>query len=286
MRQHPAVDENSRDAFEAALTHADGLETDAILSGDETVFLGHDSTQRGLGDQMHSVNVLAELLDPPSAARVGTRRLDQLPDAEVAGLRLKKGAEMGRLSDVFNLAAKHPGKIINIELKGDKAVEPVLKEINEAVAAGKVKKEQIILTSFNHPAILQAKKIDPSFKFGVIFTRVAAGDTRIFPWNANQESRYCACNEAALQSKLIRDINPDYFVLNSAAVTAGNVSLIQKYFPAAKVMFWTSNEEMPEDNKQLIGLLSDPLIGPAVEAVITDHPKQMADLLKAKGLRL
>ncbi len=50
-------------------------------------------------------------------------------------------------------------------------------------------------------------------------------------------------------------------------------------------MFWTTSEKLPEENKQIIKLLSDPTTGPAIEAVITDYPEQMAKLLTAKGLR-
>jgi glycerophosphoryl diester phosphodiesterase len=290
-RQRADVDENSLPAFRIALEQADGLEADAVISADKTVFLQHESGQRGLHPRLKhiawkSVYGLKNMLDAKSAKSVGERRLDQLSDKEIDSLRLAKGSKLPRLSELFNLAAQHPGKTINIELKGEDMVEAVLKEINSAVDAGKIRKEQVILTSFNHPAIAKVKQLEPGLKTGLIFSRNPSIDPRMFPWSCNKESRYVHFNRHALRSKRVRDIAPDFFVLNAEAVTAKNVALIRKRFPAAKIMFWMSDEPQPEKNEKLMKMLADNRIAPVIEAVISDHPAEMAKMLKARGLKI
>jgi glycerophosphoryl diester phosphodiesterase len=289
-RQRADVDENSLPAFRIALDQADGLEADAVVSADKAVYLQHESGQPYLHPRLKrvagkSVYALKKMLDAKSAEVVGDRRLDQLSDKEINSLRLAKGSKLPRLSELFNLAAQHPGKTINIELKGENTVEAVVREINSAVAAGKIKKEQIVLSSFDHTAVARAKQLEPGIKCGLIFARLPSFDSRMFPWSGNKESRYVHFNRRALRSKRVRDIAPDFFILNGKMVTAKNVRLIRNRFPAAKIMFWMT-EPMPEKNAQLMNILTDKRIAPAIEAVITDHPGEMVKILKSKGLRI
>jgi len=287
LRSHPEIDENSAAAFEAGLKAADGIETDAVVSADGTVFLGHDVTQKYAPHAFsRSVYVFKDLLDKKSAVIVGERRIEQLSDSEIDQLRLKKGAKVPRLAELFNQVAKHPGKTINIEVKGEKVIEPLIAEINKAVAAGQITKDQIVLTSFNHPAIQKARELAPDIRCGLIFSGSSHYDSRIFPWSGNKDSRYVEFNKGSLKSKLINEIAPEFFVLKASEVTEKNISLLREHFPKAKVMFWTSAEKLPEQNSQIVETLSNPKIAPAIEAVITDYPEQMVKLLQAKGLRV
>ena len=286
LRQHPEIDENSTQAFAAGFSGADGIETDAVVSKDGTVFLAHDVTQKYIPRVFsRSRYIFKDLLDKASAAIVGKRRIEQLTDKELAGLTLQKGGKVGRLSEVFSLAAQHPGTTVNIEVKGEHAIGPIVDEINKAVATGQVTKDQIILTSFNHPAIVKAEELAPEIRRGLVFSGSSRYDSRIFPWSGNKQSRYIAFNEKALQSKLTRDAAPEFFVLKAAAVTGENIDLLRKHFPQGKVMFWTSNEALPEQNAAVLKTLTDPRIAPVIEAVITDYPEQMNKLLKAKRLK-
>jgi glycerophosphoryl diester phosphodiesterase len=285
LRQHAEIDENSAKAVEVAFATADGAEIDGAQSRDGTVFLSHETMQKYSKHLFsRSRYVFSEHLDAASAAAVGKRRIEQLTAAELKGLTLKKGGKVGQLSEVFRLAAQYPGKMINIEVKGEHAVEPIIREINQAVASGQITKEQVILTSFNHPAILKARELAPEIRRGLIFSGSSRFDWRIFPWSGNWKSRYIVFNEKALKSKRTQKIAPEFFVLKAAAVTPENIELLRKHFPAGKVMFWTTNEPLPEQNDHVIKVLTDPRIAPAIEAVISDHPEQMVKLLKAKGL--
>jgi glycerophosphoryl diester phosphodiesterase len=287
LRQHAEIDENSAKAFEVAFATADGAEIDGVQSKDQTVFLAHETSQKYVPHGLsRSFYVFKEHLDALSATILGKRRIEQLTDKELGELTLKKGGKVGRLSEVFKLAAQHPGKTINIEVKGENAIGPIINEINQAVAAGQVTKDQIILTSFNHPAILKAKELAPDIRRGLIFSGSSRYDSRIFPWSGNKESRYVAFNEKSLKSKLTQEIAPEFFVLRAPAVTAKNVELLRRHFPQGKVMFWTTNEKLPEENTHVLKVLTDPRTRDAIEAVITDYPEQMTKLLKTKGLYL
>jgi glycerophosphoryl diester phosphodiesterase len=287
LRQHPEVDENSAKAFEVALKTADGIETDAAVSADKTVFLSHEITQKYVpGLISRSLYVFSQFLDKASAAIVDKRRLEEVSDSEVDSLRLKKGAKIPRLSELFNQAAQYPDKTINIELKGEGTVEAVIKEIKKAVAAGQITKDQIILTSFNHLAIQKARELDPDIKCGLIFSGSAKFDSRIFPWSDNEDSHYVEFNKEALDSKIVKDINPEFFILKAEAVTPENIKMLKEKFDKAKIMFWMTKEKAPEENSEVVKILSDPEIAPVVEAVITDYPKQMTKMLKEKGLKI
>lgn len=286
-RQHPTIDENSEQSIALGLATADGIETDAVVSKDGTVFLSHDTTQKFVHKIFsRSFYVFKEHLNAASAAIVGKRRIEQLTDKELEGLTLEKGGTVGKLSDVFALAAQHPDKTINIEVKGENAIEPIIEEIKQAVAAGQVKEEQIILSSFNHPAILKAKELAPNIKRGLIFSGSSRFDSRIFPWSGNKKSRFVEFNEKALKTKMTHEAGADYFVLRAAAVTPENIALLRKHFPQGKVMFWTTNEKPPEQNEHVVKVLTDPRTKDAIAGVISDFPEQMNKVLKAKGLKI
>lgn len=266
LRRDKQITENSLPAFEVAFKVADGLETDAAVSQDGTVFLVHEISQFYIPHLVsHSRYVLREHLDKKSAAIVGNRRLEQMPDTEIEKLRLRNGEKLPRLSELFTLAARYPEKTMNIELKGEGTVEAVLREINKAVTDGHIKKSQIILTSFDHAAIQKAKQLEPALKYGLIFSRASS---LIYPWSKNKTSCYVIFNAATLKSQNIQNIYPDYFVLNAREITAANIALLRKNFPYAKMMFWTSKEKQPSVKGR--NLCSDPVI----EAVITDYPRQ------------
>ncbi|MBI3440694.1 MAG: glycerophosphodiester phosphodiesterase [Proteobacteria bacterium] len=283
QRRRRGVDENSLPAFAAALNDADGVETDASASADKTVHLVHDITPRYIPHVFwRSVYELRARLNKAAAHLAGTRRIDQLSDNDIDQLRLKKGGKLPKLSELFALAAKHPGKTIDIELKGDNSVQYVLDEINRAESAGHIKKEQIILTSFNHAAIEEARRREPAIKCGLIFSDV---DAEIYPWSGDKTKRYVALTEETLNSQRVKSIKPEFFVMSARHVTEKNIARIHRLFPQAKIMFWTSLEKHPKKNHRLLKMLANPNIAPHIEAIITDFPGQMAAALKKKGFR-
>jgi glycerophosphoryl diester phosphodiesterase len=284
VRQRKTIDENSVPAFEKALEKADGVETDATLSSDKTPFLCHELLNINIPHiYSRSIPALKRHLNRASAKTAAGRRLDQMMAAEIDALTLKKGATLPRLSALFNQAARHPGKLLNIELKGHGTVGPVIDEIHKAVAEGKVNKDQIILTSFNHDVIAEARRLDPEIKNGFIFSRADLRDTRIYPWLPDKSGRYAALNENTLTGKAAQQAKPDYFVMEEGRLAARGIAQIRKHFPNAKIAIWTTKN--PERNRRLEKNLKNPAIGPHIDTIITDFPEEMVKVLEKKGLR-
>lgn len=282
-RQRKGVDENSVPALEIGFTEGDGIETDVVLSADNIPIVCHE--QRSLVIPRlysRSIAALKRHLNKASAKLVGKKRLDEMTAAEISQLRLKNGSEIPQLSALFALAARHPGKTIDIELKAPGTAAPVIAEIHKAVAAGQIKKEQVVLTSFEHEAIAEAKRLDPDIKCGFIIARKDQHARRIYPWTGNK-SRYSALTDKMLTGADAKTAQPDYFIMTPAQVSAKGVKKIRQHFPGAKVMLWSSRK--PEKYRRLEKVLKDPAIGPHVEAVITDFPGRMAKELKKKGLK-
>ena len=284
VRQRKDIDENSLPAFERALQEADGLETDAAVSKDGTAYLVHEISQLTIPHLYARARyALKEHLDKVSKKLLGKKRLDQLADKDVDALRLKKGGKLPRLSELFDLAAKYPGRTINIELKGHNSVGRVIDEINAAIKAKKITKEQVVLTSFDHQSIKKAREIDPEIKVGFIFARYSKGRTRIYPWTDNKVSRYIQFSNKALASKTAKEVNPDYFVMTAGALSVRRLRKLRKAFPNAKVMLWTTKK--PESDRALKKKLKNPEIAGSVDTIITDFPEKMVKMLKKSGLR-
>lgn len=284
LRQDKDMDENSLAAVEAAFRYADGVEIDVSVSAEDTPYLVHDI---GRGVLSRSAYILRRQLDRPSAKAAGKKRLDQMKDREIDALRLKKGAKLAKLSEVFALASRYPGKTINIELKGEGSAGPVMKALRKAIDAGQVARDQIIITSFDHKAVLEAKQKDPAIKCGLILASSARGKAAIFPWSGDAAinprgdaaRRYRAHNKKTLTSALAKSISPDYFVMAAGDVDAAKAAEIRAHHPQAKLMVWTSREKPPSRNGRVSRLLGDPDIRPHLDTVITDYPRQMKKLL-------
>ncbi|MEZ0224253.1 MAG: glycerophosphodiester phosphodiesterase [Alphaproteobacteria bacterium] len=283
VRQRKDIDENSLPAFEKAFQNSNGIETDAAVSGDGTTYLVHDVSQFAIPHLYARARyALKEHLDKISAKLMGKKRLDQVKDNEIDKLRLKKGGKLPKLSELFDLAAKYPGKTINIELKGHNSVGPVLAEINAAIKSKKIKKSQIILTSFDHLSIKKVRELDPEIKCGFIFARYSKGRTRIYPWTDNKISRYIQFSKKVLKSKTAKEVNPDYFIMTAGAISTRKMKQLHKFFPNAKIMLWTTKK--PEKDRALNKKLKNKEITPHIEAIITDFPEKMAKHLAKKGL--
>lgn len=284
VRQHKGTDENSLPAFERALNESDGIETDAVVSRDKTPYLCHEPRMINIpGIYTRTTSSLKRHLNRASAKLAGGKRIDQMESKDVDGLKLKKGSKLPRLSALFALAQLHPGKILDIELKGYGIAAPVIAEIHKAVAEGKITKDQVILTSFDHAALAEARKIDPDIKCGMIFSRTDMRDKPIYPWEKESTRNYAALDEETLTGKNAREAKPDYFVMTARTLSVENIEKIRKHHPNAKIMIWTTKK--PESDRILQKRLNEPAIVRHLDAIITDFPAKMTGMLKKRGLR-
>ncbi|TNE29049.1 MAG: hypothetical protein EP349_07050, partial [Alphaproteobacteria bacterium] len=280
QRHDKATDDNSLAAFETAFKNCDGIETDVSVSAEDTPFLIHDIGRLKIPKLYdRTVNMLKYCLDRASSKKLKGRRIDQINDDEIDTLRLKKGAKVPRLSELFALAAKYPGKEIDIELKGADALRPVLKEIDKAVKKGQIKRSQITLTSFDIHAIAEAAQLAPDLRRGIIFSGKGKANTPIHPWSQNGKNRfYTGFNSAAVKSGIMKTAAPDVAVMHASNLNAKKIKMLKTHFPNIKIAIWESAKKPPAKNKALKKLLSDPKTAPHISAVITDHPKELAKM--------
>lgn len=284
VRQHKGIDENSNPAFERALEESDGIETDAVVSADKSVYLCHEVGSIGIPHVFHRSRIkLRKYLNKASAKLVGKKRIEQLDDKTIDALSLKNGAPMPTLAQLFALAAKHPGKIFNIELKGNNSVEPVLKEIAKAIKSGKIKTEQIVITSFDHHAIAKARVLAPMFKYGLICSQ---GDrrSRIYPWTDNKESRFAGFSDKTFKGKEAQIAQPDFFVVTARNFSLKGLRRMKKQFPKAKIMIWSSRR--PGHDRLLEKRLKNKEMAAEIDTIISDFPAKMVEHLKKKGFRV
>jgi len=282
LRHDKQTDDNSLVAFEAAFKDSDGIETDVSISADGTPFLIHDIGRLNIRKiYSRTINMLKYCLDRASEKKLKGRRIDQIPDAEIDTLRLKKGSKIPRLSELFNLAAKYPGKHIDLELKGSDTLQPVLKEIDRAVKKGQITRDQITLTSFDHHAIAEAAQHAPDIRRGVIFSGKGKSNTPIYPWSKNGKKRYyISFNDKAISGKTMKSAAPDVAVMHASAINIKKIKSLKSQFPSIKIAIWESSKKPPSKNKTLKKVLSHPKIAPHIDAVITDHPAELKKLSK------
>lgn len=284
VRQHKDTDENSIPAFERALNESDGIETDVVVSRDKTPFLCHETRQITIPRlYTRATSSLKRHLNRASAKLARGKRIDQMASNDVDCLKLKKGSKLPRLAELFALAQLHPGKILDIELKGYGTTAPVIAEIHKAVSEGKITKEQVILTSFDHAALAEARNIDPEIKCGMIFSRRDMQNKPIYPWEKESARAYAPLDEKTLTGKNAKEAKPDYFVMTARTLSVANINKIRKHHPNAKIMIWTTKK--PERDRILQKRLSDPAIVRHLDTIITDFPAKMTGMLKKRGLR-
>ena len=156
--------ENTLEAFELAQKMgADGVELDVHLTRDGELVVAHDETVDRVSDGSGWIRDmrLAEL------KRLHfNKTFPQYTDARIPTLR-----------EVFELL-KPSGMEINIELKNSYIDYPDLElRVIELIHTDYIA-EKIIFSSFNHHSMLRVKKLDPSFRCGLLYEA-----NLVEPWN-------------------------------------------------------------------------------------------------------
>ncbi len=220
--------QNSRAAFQLALAHADGLETDACCSRDGEVFLIHDEG-----------NGLAPYLTPESSTLAGSRRLDEMTSAEVRALRLRDGSPIPTLAETLALYQNAPGKLLNIELKGYQVLPAVLRTL---AASPPLPPDQIILSSFDHATLQEARQLAPQFRIGALFDATSASPTPMYPWHPDSSGTYTPLTTAALSSPLLQSLDPAFVIIPESDLTTATLHLVKTHLPTARLMAWECGE--------------------------------------------
>ena len=265
--------ENSLAALEDGLRQGDGIETDISASADGTAWIAHDVTVRYVPYAFtRSRYMLRDLLDGPSQRLAGAKRLEQMTDVQVSALRRADGGTLPRLSALFAIAARHPGKILNLELKGAGAADAAISDIRKAVAAGQVRTEQIIITSFDITALLRVRTRAPELACGLIVLPRGTRAARIYPWNKGSATLYRDFSAATLGDEDVQALRPDFIVARGAE--AADVAALTAALPAARLILWS------RDDAALVAAAQDNAVRPHIAAVIGSQPARLAALIR------
>jgi len=93
---------------------------------------------------------------------------------ELRALDAGNGERIPYLDEVLELAAGRAR--LNVELKGDGTVEPTVKLLQDAVASGKWRPEQFVLSSFEWPKLQEARRLEPSLPVAPLMGKGAGGE--------------------------------------------------------------------------------------------------------------
>lgn len=261
--------ENSLAALAEGLRQGDGIETDISASADGTAWIVHDVTVRYVPYVFtRSRYMLREMLDARSRSLAAGRRLGQMRDAEIEKLRTADGQALPRLGDLFAMAAREPGKILNLELKGAGAADAAVTAIRAAIAAGQVTPQQIIITSFDAAALHHVRAREPGWRCGLIVLPRGVRGARIYPWEADSAPRYRDFSPATFAAADIGMLRPD-FIVTKAADAAG-LAAMKAALPGAQLILWS------RDEAALIAAAGDRALRPHLAAVIAGAPARIA----------
>jgi glycerophosphoryl diester phosphodiesterase len=275
--------QNSLRAFKEALDAADGIETDACADKDGEVFLIHEALY---ADPSKGVEYcMASYLNSQSARMLGARRLEELSTNDTRRLRLADGTPLPTLKEAVALFRGRPEQILDIELKAHGVVERVLPLLKTALREGALAASSVLLSSFDHPALLTVRAQAPELPVGAIFMANDMPSVPLFPWHPGSVGRYTPLTPEALALPLLKEIKPDYIIMPEYILTAETAALIAAAQPQAKLMAWVFMEKRALDLSALLARLKVLQSGGRVAGVMVDNPRQFVRALEEAGLR-
>lgn len=96
----------------------------------------------------------------------GQGRVSEKPFEELRRLDAGKGQKVPVLWEVLQIVAGQCD--LNIELKSERTVAPLLKMLHKAIDELGFKQSQFLLSSFNHHLLKEIKSSDPAWKVGAL----------------------------------------------------------------------------------------------------------------------
>ena len=273
------VSQNSLRAFQEAVEHADGFETDACVSKDGEVYLLHDAKySESTGGIEYCA---AEHLDESSNARIGTRRLVELTSAEIRAMRLRDGQNIPTLKEAIDLVGSRPGKILNIELHSYKCADPVIALVKKNIANKTIAVDQIILSSFDFSFLQIAREKTPELKAGAIFYGAEQQAGLLYPWRSESDVKYTPLTDEAIKNPILRNVQPNLFVVPEDALTENTVAMVAAQYPQAKLAAWTFTEKGNCNLSELVARLKRLERTGKISAIMPDNPRAFKEAWNA-----
>lgn len=278
-----APHENTVKAFDFALKHTTGLETDLILSKQKTPYLTHDT--------LFTDKVYYELkvhLDEAGKAIVGDRYIFQMDDSEIETLRMLDGQHLPKLDDLFKLMPQYPGRIINLELKGPNTNDVAVAAVEKAIEEKLITADQIIFSGFNLPGLREMReKVGDKYKIGALFAMRTQTANAVYPgWpDAPQDAFYTPfkIEDNILENEDVKAINPDYFNLEYKTLTDEGLHAISQFNPNAQIILWPAGEPHPDDDFAIMNVIEKYADSGKIYAVMSDFPEILQKAMEEKG---
>ena len=201
--------ENTRAAFQKAIdAHCDMIEFDIRLSSDNVPVVFHDRRLQRTSNGKGNVNTKSsvELTDIDNGSWFSPKfRRERIP----------------LLADILLLARS--GMKLNIEIKpdvtstnGQSPVEIVLQEIRDANV-----ESSVVLTSFNHLMIKEAKEINPRLVTGVIYNPITHFRRSPSTLVKNAKADFFVCSKIQINNDVVSDSHDAGFPLYVYGVQTG-----------------------------------------------------------------
>jgi glycerophosphoryl diester phosphodiesterase len=227
--------ENTLLAFRKALeAGADGIELDVQLTRDGEVVILHDETLDRTTD---------------GSGPVGEHTLSQLRRLDASGsFRGRWGVNpIPTLEEYFQLIQGRE-VLTNIELKNGVLPYPGLEERVLEIVDRWGRRDQVILSSFNHPSVMRVKALAPEIRCGFL------EESRLL-----DPAGYCAGHGVECWHPFWRTLTPE----DAAGLRARGVA----------VHPWTVNRR--EDMEEMLRLGAD--------GIITNYPDLLEELRRGRG---
>ncbi|NIM47412.1 MAG: hypothetical protein GTN40_04635 [Candidatus Aenigmarchaeota archaeon] len=223
--------ENTLWAFKRAIEMgADIIELDVRKSADGYLVVFHDSTTLRFNGKSHKISNLSL--------------------SELKKIKLPKGEKISTLKEVFNFLKGKVGIVIEIKVKGiEKEVIDLVKEFNL--------KDKVIISSFIPEMVRKIKKIDNSFKTGII-------------WGLKEYKKNLITSTKS-QLKTLKEVRADFLFPLFIFVRKSMVKKIKD--SGFKIIPWTINSE----------LIAKRLVDWGIDGIISNKPDMVRKILAKKA---
>lgn len=256
--------QNSIKSFEEALDKTDGFETDACLSRDGKIFFIHEAKYYNIEVEV----CYQEHLQNPEHAKA--ERFDQLSAQEISALKLKDGQPIPNWENTLKLFTERPEKTFNIELKGYDVHKALIPKLQDAIVKGLIKEEQLVISSFNHRALIDIRAAFPKVQIGILYVDPTMKPAYLFPWTDDRIAAYEPINETTLQADYLEGIKPQYIIIPDSCASDDTFALISKHQPQCKTIVWVFTELESYDGDVFMKMIQKHQDN--LHAVIIDNP--------------
>jgi glycerophosphoryl diester phosphodiesterase len=261
--------ENSIAAFRKGFETGDGIELDVVLTKDGELVC------------MHAEELAKHTIDCLPDSNTSDYGLDELQ-----ALSLIHDAENHSIPTLRSVLAIwnefYPTKTLNIELKGRKTAEPVMRLLAEHDIA---KPENINISSFDHDMLMKTKKMREEMELGIRIGALFEINDESKPmdevetpiYDDTEEPKHVAGDLQRI-GKTIRKLQPDTIHVHINDLKHGINGVLDEG-GSRPIFVWTTDEPLPKHNEEQIKeFLNLKKEYPNIHW-ITDHPEELKSML-------